>query len=131
MKNTTTNQTARAKILQAANIVACDKQKRADQLYWLEIQEMEREEREERGKEFQKARESAELSRYAMARLAGISASTLKRFELGQNILRPRLVEKALENALENERMKKVFGVLVNQLPIVLRHLDSSRPCLH
>lgn len=107
------------------------KQKRADQLYWLETQAMEREEREERGKEFQKARESAALSRYAMARLAGISASTLKRYEQGQNILRPRLVEKALVNALEIERMQKVFGVLVNQLPIVLRHLDSSRPRLH
>lgn len=104
------------------------KQKRADQQYWLETQEMEREEREERGKEFQKARESAELSRCAMARLAGISASTLKRYELGQNILRPRLVEKALVNALEIERTKKVFGVLVNQLPIVLQHLDLSRP---
>ncbi len=107
------------------------KQKRADQLYWLETQAMEREEREERGKEFQKARESAGLSRNAMARLAGISGSTLKRFELGQNTLRPRLVEKALVNALEIERIQKVFGVLVNQLPLVLQRLDSSRPCLH
>ena len=107
------------------------KQVSSDELIWLEIQEMERTEREERGKEFQKARESAELSRNAMARLAGLSAGTLKRFEQGQNILRPRLVEKALANALEIERLQKVFGVLVNQLPTVLRHLDSSRPRFH
>ena len=107
------------------------KQVSSDELIWLEIQEIERAEREERGKEFQKARESAGLSRNAMARLAGISASTLKRYELGKNILRPRLVEKALANALEIERLQKVFGVLVNQLPTVLRHLDSSRHCLH
>lgn len=97
----------------------------------LAMQEEERVEREERGRDFQKARESAELSRNAMARLAGLSAITLKKYELGKNILRPRLVEKALANALEIERLQKVFGVLVNQLPTVLRHLDSSRPRLH
>ena len=107
------------------------KQKRADQLYWLETQAMEREEREERGKEFQKARESAGLSRNAMAQLAGISPSTLKRYELGKNILRPRLVEQALANALEIERLQKVFGVLGNQLPPLLRHLVLSRPRFH
>lgn len=107
------------------------KQVSSDELIWLEIQEIERAEREERGKGFQKARESAELSRNAMARLAGISASTLKRYEMGKNILRPRLVEKALANALEIARLQKVFGVLVNQLPTVLRHLDSSRPRFH
>ena len=97
----------------------------------LAMQEEERVEREERGRDFQKARESAELSRNAMARLAGLSAITLKKYELGKNILRPRLVEKALANALEIERLQKVFGVLVNQLPTVLRHLDSSRPRFH
>ena len=97
----------------------------------LAMQEEERVEREERGRDFQKARESAELSRNAMARLAGLSAITLKKYELGKNILRPRLVEKALANALEIERLQKVFGVLVYQLPTVLRHLDSSRPRLH
>ena len=107
------------------------KQISSDELIWLEIQEMERAEREERGKVFQKARESAELSRNAMARLAGISASTLKRYELGKNILRPRLVEQALANALEIERLQKVFGVLGNQLPPLLRHLVLSRPRFH
>ena len=97
----------------------------------LAFQAEERAEREERGKAFQKARESAGLSRNAMARLAGISASTLKKYELGLYIRRPRLVEKALANALEIERLRKVFGVLVNQLPSVLRHIDSSRPRLH
>ena len=97
----------------------------------LAMQEEERVEREERGRDFQKARESAELSRNARARVAGLSAITLKKYELGKNILRPRLVEKALANALEIERLQKVFGVLVNQLPTVLRHLDSSRPRLH
>ena len=97
----------------------------------LAMQEEERVEREERGRDFQKARESAELSRNAMARLAGLSAITLKKYELGKNILRPRLVETAFANALEIERLQKVFGVLVNQLPTVLRHLDSSRPRLH
>ena len=107
------------------------KQISSDEQIWLEIQEIERAEREERGKEFQKARESAGLSRNAMAQLAGISPSTLKRYELGKNILRPRLVEQALANALEIERLQKVFGVLGNQLPPLLRHLVLSRPRFH
>ena len=84
--------------------------------------------REEKGREFQKARESAELTRNAMARLAGISWSTLKRFETGKNILRTQLVEKSLTNALEMERLRRVFGVLVGQLPYALRNLESKKP---
>ena len=103
----------------------------AGERVWLEMQEEEREERverEERGREFQKARESAGLSRNAMARLASLSANTLKRYESGKKILRSRLVEKALDNALEIERLQRVFGILVNQLPIVLQHLNSDKP---
>ena len=100
----------------------------AGERIWLEMQEEERAEREERGREFQKARESAKLSRNAMARLAHLSANTLKRYETGKKILRAPLVEKALDNALEIERLQKVFAVLVNQLPIVLQHLNSEKP---
>ena len=99
----------------------------AGERIWLEMQEEERAEREERGREFQKARESAGLSRNAMARLASLSASTLKRYESGKKILRSRLVEKALDNALEIERLQRVFGVLVKQLPTVLQHLNSEK----
>ena len=97
----------------------------------LAMQEEERVEREERGREFQKDREAAGLSRNAMARLASLSANTLKRYESGKKILRSRLVEKALDNALEIERLQRVFGILVNQLPIVLQHLNSEKPRLN
>ena len=94
---------------------------------WLEMQEQDRLEREETGREFQKDREAAELTRNAMARLAGISGSTLKRFEEGKRILRTPLVEKSLTNALEMERLRRVFTVLVSQLPFALRNLSSNR----
>ena len=94
---------------------------------WLEMQEQDRLEREETGREFQKDREAAELTRNAMARLAGISGSTLKRFEEGKYILRTPLVEKSLTNALEMERLRRVFAVLVSQLPFALRNLSSNR----
>ena len=94
---------------------------------WLEMQEQDRLAREETGREFQKDREAAELTRNAMARLAGISGSTLKRFEEGKYILRAPLVEKSLTNALEMERLRRVFTVLVSQLPFALRHLSSNR----
>ena len=94
---------------------------------WLEMQEQDRLAREETGREFQKDREAAELTRNAMARLAGISGSTLKRFEEGKYILRAPLVEKSLTNALEMERLRRVFSVLVSQLPFALRNLSSNR----
>ena len=95
---------------------------------WLEMQEQDRLAREETGREFQKDREAAELTRNAMARLAGISGSTLKRFEEGKYILRAPLVEKSLTNALEMERLRRVYAVLVSQLPFALRNLSSNRP---
>ena len=95
---------------------------------WLEMQEQDRLAREETGREFQKDREAAELTRNAMARLAGIPGSTLKRFEEGKRILRTPLVQKSLTNALEMERLRRVFTVLVSQLPFALRNLGSNRP---
>ena len=94
---------------------------------WLEMQEEDRLAREETGREFQKNREAAELTRNAMARLAGISGSTLKRFEEGKSILLMPLVEKSLNNAPEMERLRRVFTVLVSQLPFALRNLSSNR----
>ena len=95
--------------------------------YWLEKDKAERPMRRALGQAFRKAREVAGFSRNAMAKLAGIAAATLKKFEEGEFVERPRLVATSLKNALKNKQLQIVYETLTTHAPAVLELLKSTR----
>lgn len=82
--------------------------------YWLEVKEAERPEREEEGGEFRIAREGAGFTIDAIARKTGMAWKTVAKFESGEYVQRPKLVKRALWNALK-----------IKQIEIVQVHLPS------
>ena len=86
---------------------------------WMIQKERERPQREKIGQEFKQARERAGFSVNAMARMTGLAWKTVQKFEDGEYVMRPKLIQATLWNALK-----------LKEVDIVRNHLGSIKDIL-
>ena len=92
-------------------------------LRWKKKLEAERPIRRAMGQTFRKQREVAGVTCSLMAELAGVSRSTLRRFEEGDPIKRPKVVARSLVNALRNQQFQAVFQAAKQIFPDAFQQL--------